>query len=93
MYTLNKKIQHSQKRVNVASGEKKYNFKFEQERSRNDLAKMIILHEYPFSIVEHMGFRTSGSNLRPFFKKVSCGFKMVSKKLLFRPESNADFRP
>ena len=30
-------------------------FKFEQERSRMDLARMIILHEYPFSIVDHFG--------------------------------------
>ena len=31
------------------------NFKFDQEVSRNDLARMIILHEYPFSIVDHHG--------------------------------------
>ncbi|XP_058103795.1 zinc finger BED domain-containing protein RICESLEEPER 1-like isoform X3 [Magnolia sinica] len=47
------------------------NFKFDQERSRNDLARMIILHEYPFSIVNHHGFRTFLNNLQPSFKIVS----------------------
>lgn len=44
--------------------------KFDQERSRKDLATMIILHEYPFSIVDHAGFREYSKNLQPLFKMV-----------------------
>ncbi|XP_059635725.1 zinc finger BED domain-containing protein RICESLEEPER 2-like [Cornus florida] len=33
------------------------NFTFTQEVSRNELANAIVLHEYPLSIVEHIGFR------------------------------------
>ncbi|KAG9458790.1 hypothetical protein H6P81_003298 [Aristolochia fimbriata] len=40
---------------------------FNQERSRTDLARMIILHEYPFSIVDHVGFRIYSKNLQPDF--------------------------
>ncbi|CAN6456065.1 unnamed protein product [Victoria cruziana] len=47
------------------------NFKFSFERSRLDLANMIILHGYPFSIVEHIGFRTFVNNLQPAFNMVS----------------------
>ena len=31
---------------------------------------MIILHEYPFSIVEHIGFRSYSTSLQPMFKMV-----------------------
>ena len=31
---------------------------------------MIILHEYPFSIVEHIGFRSYSASLQPMFKMV-----------------------
>ncbi|KAL4178474.1 hypothetical protein AMTRI_Chr13g82490 [Amborella trichopoda] len=47
------------------------NYKFNQERSRSDLAKMSVLHKYPFSIVEHIGFKTFIRNLQPLFKMVS----------------------
>ncbi|PIA25928.1 hypothetical protein AQUCO_10200001v1 [Aquilegia coerulea] len=48
------------------------NLKFDQERSRYDLARMIILHEYPLSMVEHVGFRRFVSNLQPSFQLMSC---------------------
>lgn len=32
-------------------------WKFNQEISRRELAEMIILHKYPFSIVEHERFK------------------------------------
>uniref|UniRef100_A0A803N0V9 HAT C-terminal dimerisation domain-containing protein n=1 Tax=Chenopodium quinoa TaxID=63459 RepID=A0A803N0V9_CHEQI len=35
---------------------------------RRDLAEMIILHEYPISMVEHMGFRKYSKTLQPGFK-------------------------
>ncbi|KAL4191170.1 hypothetical protein AMTRI_Chr07g28390 [Amborella trichopoda] len=39
------------------------NFKFDQERSRNELAKMIIQHNYPFRIVQHSRFRDFVKNV------------------------------
>ena len=32
---------------------------------------MIILYEYPLSIVEHIGFRSYSASLQPMFKMVS----------------------
>ena len=47
------------------------NFTFDQDISREKLAHVIILHEYPLSIVDHAGFRDFVSNLQPLFKMVS----------------------
>ncbi|XP_024961961.1 zinc finger BED domain-containing protein RICESLEEPER 2-like [Cynara cardunculus var. scolymus] len=47
------------------------NYNFSVESSRDDLAKMIILHDYPLSIFEHHGFRKYSNGLQPLFK-VSC---------------------
>lgn len=41
---------------------------FDQENSRTELAKMIIMHEYPLSMVEHLGFRRFANSLQPLFK-------------------------
>ncbi|GAB4834097.1 hypothetical protein Ancab_039960 [Ancistrocladus abbreviatus] len=41
--------------------------KFDQERSRLDLARMIVLHGYPLSMVEHSGFKVFVKNLQPLF--------------------------
>ncbi|KAG6537720.1 hypothetical protein ZIOFF_002815 [Zingiber officinale] len=43
-------------------------FQFDQEVSRCMLAEMIILHEYPLTIVEHHGFRKLLASLQPLFK-------------------------
>ncbi|KAL4190409.1 hypothetical protein AMTRI_Chr07g75500 [Amborella trichopoda] len=71
------------KRVHIGSGQQlvvtcikkgeasSVNFKFDQGRSRYDLAKMILLHEYPSSMVEHTTFRTFVRNLQPLFSMVS----------------------
>ncbi|XP_039037037.1 zinc finger BED domain-containing protein RICESLEEPER 1-like [Hibiscus syriacus] len=40
---------------------------FDQERSRLDLARMIILHGYPLAMVEHVGFKVFVKNLQPLF--------------------------
>ncbi|CAI0430782.1 unnamed protein product [Linum tenue] len=45
-------------------------FNFSQENSRKELAKEIIRHEYPLSIVEHEGFRSYTMSLNPCFKMV-----------------------
>ncbi|KAK3042429.1 hypothetical protein RJ639_000153 [Escallonia herrerae] len=44
---------------------------FDHKRSRFNLARMIILHGYPLSMVEHVGFRTFVRNLQPLFELVS----------------------
>ncbi|KAK9992708.1 hypothetical protein SO802_027693 [Lithocarpus litseifolius] len=42
----------------------------DQKASRRDLARMVILHEYPLAIVDHVGFRDFVGGLRPNFKIV-----------------------
>ncbi|XP_022873604.1 zinc finger BED domain-containing protein RICESLEEPER 2-like [Olea europaea var. sylvestris] len=46
-------------------------FNFDQEKGRTELANMIILHEYPLSMVEHTGFRKFCNIIQPLFKVVS----------------------
>ncbi|GMI65545.1 DAYSLEEPER [Hibiscus trionum] len=43
---------------------------FDPERSRLDLARMIILHGYPLAMVEHVGFKVFVKNLQPLFDVV-----------------------
>ena len=45
-------------------------YHFDQDESRKELAYMIILHEYPLSIVDHIGFRRYSTSLQPLFKMV-----------------------
>lgn len=45
--------------------------KFDQKQCRDALARMIILHEYPFNIVTHEGFIKYSKILQPQFKMVS----------------------
>ncbi|KAL0320582.1 UNVERIFIED_CONTAM: Zinc finger BED domain-containing protein RICESLEEPER 1 [Sesamum radiatum] len=42
--------------------------KFDQERSRLDLARMIMLHGYPLAMVDHVGFKVFVKNLQPMFE-------------------------
>lgn len=44
------------------------NYMFDQDVARKELATMIILHEYPLSMVDHVGFRRFISALQPLFK-------------------------
>ena len=44
------------------------NYVFDQEVARKALYSMIVLHEYPMSIVDHHGFRKFVSALQPLFK-------------------------
>ncbi|XP_060673042.1 zinc finger BED domain-containing protein DAYSLEEPER-like [Ziziphus jujuba] len=46
-------------------------YTFDQENARKELANMIVLHEYPLSIVEHYGFRRFINTVQPLFKAVS----------------------
>ncbi|CAL5342091.1 hypothetical protein CsSME_00026599 [Camellia sinensis var. sinensis] len=67
---LNIKYEHDQKKdepinlgtINLGSA------KFDQERSRLDLARMIMLHGYPLDMVEHVGFKIFVKNLQPLFE-------------------------
>nr|GEV72289.1 zinc finger BED domain-containing protein DAYSLEEPER-like [Tanacetum cinerariifolium] len=43
---------------------------FDSERCRHEIARMIILHDYPLHMVEHKGFTTFLHNLRPMFNMV-----------------------
>nr|XP_043622006.1 zinc finger BED domain-containing protein RICESLEEPER 1-like [Erigeron canadensis]XP_043622007.1 zinc finger BED domain-containing protein RICESLEEPER 1-like [Erigeron canadensis] len=47
--------------------------KFDQERSRLDLARMIMLHDYPPAMVEHLGFKIFVKNLQPMFEVMTTG--------------------
>ncbi|KZV58677.1 hypothetical protein F511_24318 [Dorcoceras hygrometricum] len=46
-------------------------YHFNQDHARKELAIMITLHEYPLSIVDHVGFRRYSCALQPLFKVVS----------------------
>ncbi|KAL5579740.1 hypothetical protein UlMin_012182 [Ulmus minor] len=43
-------------------------YHFNPEVSRYELGMMIVLHEYPLSIVEHEGFRRYSNSLQPLFE-------------------------
>ncbi|KAI9115799.1 hypothetical protein K1719_013468 [Acacia pycnantha] len=65
---VNIKYEHDQlKDDSVAAG----NSNLDQRRSQLDLARMIILHGYPLSIVEHVGFKMFVKNLQPMFELVT----------------------
>ncbi|KAF2310597.1 hypothetical protein GH714_015215 [Hevea brasiliensis] len=44
---------------------------FDADRCRHEIAKMIIMHDYPLHMVEHGGFVTFVQNLQPRFGMVS----------------------
>jgi hypothetical protein len=44
---------------------------FDQEIARKEIALMTIIHEYPLSMVDHVGFRKFCATLQPLFKVVS----------------------
>lgn len=47
------------------------NSKFAQEVARAKLLRMVVIHEYPLSIVDHLGFRDFVLYLNPDFKLIS----------------------
>ena len=46
-------------------------YQFDQVRVRNKLARMVILHKYPLSMVDHIGFKEFVADLQPIFKLVT----------------------
>ncbi|XP_038688951.1 zinc finger BED domain-containing protein RICESLEEPER 2-like isoform X1 [Tripterygium wilfordii] len=65
---LNMNFDHDQKKdevINLGCG------KFDQQRSQFDLVRMIIVHDYPLAMVNHVGFKVFVKNLQPLFDVVS----------------------
>lgn len=60
--------------------------RFDQERSRLDLARMIMLHGYPLSMVDHVGFKVFVKNLQPLFEVNNNGTTESDCLTLFRRE-------
>lgn len=46
---------------------------FDQDRARREIARMIIMHDYPLHMVEHHGFVSFVQNLQPRFDLVGFG--------------------
>ena len=46
-------------------------YQFDQIIVRNNLARMVILHVYQLSIVDHIGLREFVNSLQPLFKLIS----------------------
>ncbi|KAL5710386.1 Ulp1 peptidase [Ranunculus cassubicifolius] len=67
-------------------------FKFDQVRSRLDLAQMIIKHEYPFTMVDHEYFRAFITNLQPLFKLVTRNTVKSDILTIFRDEKESLYR-
>jgi hypothetical protein len=44
---------------------------FDQQVAKKELALMICVHEYPLSMVDHVGFRKFCAALQPLFKAIS----------------------
>uniref|UniRef100_A0ACD5U2Z9 Uncharacterized protein n=1 Tax=Avena sativa TaxID=4498 RepID=A0ACD5U2Z9_AVESA len=43
------------------------NYTFDQETAREELGNMIVLHDYPLSMVDHAGFRRFVHTVQPLF--------------------------
>ncbi|KAF8404185.1 hypothetical protein HHK36_009066 [Tetracentron sinense] len=69
-HAVNQQIISKTKNVNETTN-RLSTFKFDQERSRLDLARWIVKHEEPFNVVEHEYFQIFLGNLQPLFKLVS----------------------
>uniref|UniRef100_A0A5B6YZU5 BED-type domain-containing protein n=2 Tax=Davidia involucrata TaxID=16924 RepID=A0A5B6YZU5_DAVIN len=70
--SMDARQQHFQANQRRNDGQVEYRtLVFDQEASCHELASMIILHDYPLSIVNHIGFQRFLSSLQPMFKMVS----------------------
>ena len=56
-------------------------YNFDHDHARKALANMIILHEYPLSMVDHIGFKMYSNALQPLFKVCS---RNTIKKDIFK---------
>ncbi|CAL2265524.1 unnamed protein product [Prunus armeniaca] len=55
-------------------------YNFDHDHARKALANMIILHEYPLSMVDHIGFKMYSNALQPLFKV--CSRNTIKKDIL-----------
>ncbi|KAL8046698.1 hypothetical protein ABFX02_08G192756 [Erythranthe guttata] len=62
------KVELEQKKEDINQTINLGSVKFDQERSRLDLARMIMLHGYPLAMVDHVGFKIFVKNLQPMFE-------------------------
>ena len=46
-------------------------YQFDQVRVRNKLARMVIINEYPLSIVDHIEFKEFVADFQPMFKLIT----------------------
>ncbi|CAL2267097.1 unnamed protein product [Prunus armeniaca] len=56
-------------------------YNFDHDHARRTLTNMIILHEYPLSMVDHIGFKMYSNALQPLFKVCS---RNTIKKDIFK---------
>ncbi|KAK4388134.1 Zinc finger BED domain-containing protein DAYSLEEPER [Sesamum angolense] len=59
------------KNKKLSGGEELTSHVFRQQESRGELATMVILHDYPLLMVEHIGFRRYVASIQPCFNTVS----------------------
>jgi hypothetical protein len=65
--------------------------KFDQERSRMDLARMIMLHGYPLTMVDDLGFKLFMKNLQPAFEVMSNGAIELDCMAIYEKEKQKVF--
>ncbi|XP_073029214.1 zinc finger BED domain-containing protein RICESLEEPER 1-like [Primulina eburnea] len=61
-------------------------FNVDQRKSQTDLARMIIMHGYPLSMVEDIGFKTFVRNLQPLFDLVTVDKVQADCMEIYRKE-------
>ncbi|XP_075477228.1 zinc finger BED domain-containing protein RICESLEEPER 1-like isoform X2 [Primulina tabacum] len=63
-------------------------FNVDQRKSQTDLARMIIMHGYPLSMVEDIGFKTFVRNLQPLFDLVTVDKVQADCMEIYRKEKH-----
>ena len=82
-----------QTRKNVATSKSEVQaYKFDQEKSRKDLAKMIIKHNYSFAICEYEYFEIFRNGLNPNFKLVSRNTTRLYVISVYKEKKGKDLR-
>ncbi|CAA0808724.1 Zinc finger BED domain-containing protein DAYSLEEPER [Striga hermonthica] len=62
------RFEPEQKKDEIAQSINLGSIKFDQDRCRLDLARMIMRHGYPLAMVDHVGFKIFVNNLQPMFE-------------------------
>ena len=64
------------------------NYTFDQDIARKELSAMIVLHEYPLSMVDYVGFRRFVGALQPLFR---IGTRNTIRYKIYEPTSFMPF--